>query len=509
VSRGAPALCAGSPGQKEVRSCANTGTAEQFHADNHGYMDESRPAQREGNLDVKQRNLRQAGQSGDALNASRTADLAKSRSVSPAVYAASIYFLLQSMSFLGVIDKLMYGPAWPGRGGTKITFALNLLSIFVSLFLFWLGTRKTRKASSARFNKILPLVAASFLLVSAFWSVEPRLTLTQGTAYFFAVLGAIGLVQALDGDELMDLVSLACGLSAVASLVWQFLLFPEPDFNGIFTQKNVLGQVMAGGVFAALHSIRIREAGRLRYICIIALCTTVGFLSKSSTAVVAIAALFCLDFLGRLYFKGGSSRAISICLSIGCVLALLFFSMNGELIYEFLGKDATLTGRTLIWPYVIDNISEKPLLGWGFAAFWVPGNPAALQIAQAVNWNAPNAHNGLLELLLEIGLVGTSLFVFLWVRNLVMARRCMNGPAQQFGLTSMLLLITILVIGMTEEVLLAAQHIWTGLFFMTGFICEKELRPAPGAGRSVITRSAARRHAESRAREARLAIHKL
>jgi O-antigen ligase len=447
---------------------------------------------------VKQRDdVPQAGQSGDALSPFRTVNLTKSRSISNVVYAASIYFLLQTTSFLGAIDTLIYGPAWQGKGGDKITVTLNLLSIFVSLFLFWSGMRKR---NIARFNKFLPLAAASFLLVSALWSVVPTLSLTQGTAYFFAVIGAIGLVQALDGDELMDLVSLICGLSAIASLLWQFVFFPqpafngtEPDFIGIFAQKNVLGQVMVGGVLAALHNVRTRESRRLLYICIVVLCTIVAFLSKSSTSMVAIAALFCLDILGRFYFKGGSSRAISIGLSTGFVLALLFFAMNDELILELLGKDATLTGRTAIWTYVIDDISEKPLLGWGFSAFWVPANPAALQIAEAVNWTAPNAHNGLLEFLLEIGFVGTSFFLFLWVRNLVMALRCMNGPAQHFGLTSALLLIVILVIGMSEEVLLAAQHIWTGLFFMTGFICEKVLWLTPRAGGPGITKSAARR----------------
>jgi hypothetical protein len=69
----------------------------------------------------------------------------------------------------------------------------------------------------------------------------------------------------------------------------------------------------------------------------------------------------------------------------------------------------------------------------------------------------------------------------------------MNGPAQQFGLTSVLLLIIILVIGISEQVLLAALQIWTVLFFVTGFICEKELRLVPGAGRPSITRSAAAR----------------
>src|SRR5258705_9369305 len=191
--------------------------------------------------------------------------------------------------------------------------------------------------------------------------------------------------------------------SAIAPLLWQFVLFPEPEFSGIFTQKNVLGQVMVAGVLAALHTVRIQEARQLRHICIIVLCTAVAVLSKSSTAVVAIAAVFGLDLVGRLYFKGNEGRAISIFLVIGCVLVIGFIMNDESSILEFLGKDATLTGRTLLWPYVIDSISERPLLGWGLGGFWVPGNPAALKIAEALNWTAPNGHNGLLEFLLGVG----------------------------------------------------------------------------------------------------------
>jgi exopolysaccharide production protein ExoQ len=447
---------------------------------------------------LKQRDdVSQAAQSGGAPGAFRAVHLDKSRPISSLVYAASIYFVLQITSSLSAIDTLVYGPAWLGKGGDKITLTLNLLSICSSLFLFW---SSTRKRSVARFNKSLPLAAAGFLVVSALWSVDPMLSARQGIAYVFLVIGGIGLVQALDGDELMDLVGSICGLSAIASLLWQFVFFPqpafngiEPDFIGIFTQKNMLGQVMVGGVLAALHSVRVRRSGRLLYICIIAMCTFVAFLSKSSTSMVAIAGLFCLDLFGRLYFKGGSSRALSIGLSIGFVLTLLFFAMNDDLILEFLGKDPTLTGRTALWACVIDDIGEKPFLGWGLSAFWTPGNPAALQIAETVNWTAPNAHNGLLEFLLDIGIVGTSLFLFLWGRNFVLALKCMNGPARQFGLTSLLLLITILVIGISEEVLLSAQQIWTGLFFAAGFICEKQLRLTPQSGRRGVNRSDARR----------------
>jgi hypothetical protein len=113
-------------------------------------------------------------------------------------------------------------------------------------------------------------------------------------------------------------------------------------------------------------------------------------------------------------------------------------------------------------------------------------NPEAVTAIKGENfltiWIA-NAHNGILEMLLEIGFVGTSFFIFLWVRNFVMAVKCMNGPAGQFGLSSGLLLIGILVVGLSEEVLLSAGQIWTSLFFMMGFICEKKLWLARAAAR--------------------------
>ena len=392
------------------------------------------------------------------------------------LYVASVFFLLHSMGALGIVDRSIYGD-WFGKPGNKITQTLNLLGIFTSLFLFWWASHKIR---IARVNRILPLVAASLPLISLLWSVAPGVTFTQGLVYFFVVLGAIGLAEAWDGDELMDLLMLICGLSAVASIL-QFLFFPEPgDFRGIFAQKNVLGQVMVGGVLAALHGAQIR--GGFRYACVIFLCTTVAFMSKSATSILTIFVLLWFGMIGRFYLKRGSARAIASCAAIVSVLIIIFVVLNDEVIFRVLGKDSSLTGRTLIWSYVIDKIGERPILGWGFYGFWSPYNPLASQIAEAVG-GVVNAHNAMLEFLLDFGFVGTAFFSFLWFRNFALAMKCMNGPAGQFGVSSMLLLIGTSIIGVSEVVLLAPQQIWTSLFFVTGFICEKQLWLARAARR--------------------------
>jgi exopolysaccharide production protein ExoQ len=405
-------------------------------------------------------------------------------------YAASVFFLVQSTGAPNIVDRFIYGDG--SLGGDKVTQTLNLLGILTSIFLFWAGTSKIE---IARFNRALPLAAPSLLLISVLWSVDPAVTLTQGTVYFFVVLGAIGLVEASDGDVLLDLMALVCVSCAVASAL-QFFAHPEPgDFRGIFSHKNVLGQVMAGGVLAGLHGARVKRGRSFRYICVIALCTIVAFMSKSSTSILTIFVLFWLDMLGRVYLKGGTLRLLGICLAIASIPVVIFFVTNEDLLLDILGKDKSLTGRTAIWTYAVAELGEKPILGWGFCGFWSSLNPVAAQIREAIRgegwWTPPipNAHNAMLEFLLEIGVVGTMLFLFLLLRNLMLAAKClMNRQAGQFGLTSALLLASILLVGVSEDVLLAGQQLSTGLFFMMGFICEKQLSLGRARGGRVSSR---------------------
>ena len=172
-----------------------------------------------------------------------------------------------------------------------------------------------------------------------------------------------------------------------------------------------------------------------------ALCTTVAFLSKSATSLVTIFAFFIFHMIGIFYGKGGVRRMISICLGIFIAATYILLLMNIDLIYSFLDKDPTLTGRTEFWPYIIDYIYQRPLLGWGFAAFWIPSNPSAEEIP--IGFGINEAHNGMLQLLLDIGVVGTAIFLFLWTRNLVMAVKCTNGPAPEIGVSALLLLVGI------------------------------------------------------------------
>ena len=327
-------------------------------------------------------------------------------------------------------SRMVYG-TWDGKGGDTITQTLNLLMIAASLTLFGISYRRSKRGFAG--GTVLALSAVGFLCLSALWSLSPPTTFRVAIVYLFVILGVIGIARTMDADEFMHLLSWCCFLSAIASI---FLLIASPgnahmsdgNFVGIFPQKNVLGQVMATGALATLHGIRVARRRYLGKLCMLFVFLGMAYASKSTGALMA-ALLFCgISGFDSLWRKGGAARLTGIILAVLLAPSLIVAVAAPDTILEMIGKDPTLTGRTEIWAYVIQDIGMKPLLGWGYYVFWQPTNPAAVEISDAVHWVVPNAHNGLLEFLLDVGMLGTALFAFILIRTIVLAVRCLRTP---------------------------------------------------------------------------------
>jgi exopolysaccharide production protein ExoQ len=393
-------------------------------------------------------------------------------------YLSSAIFLLQAMEAFGIFDRLVYGE-WEAKSGDKITQGLNLLMIVNSVLLFWRAVRNKKIPAGG----VLALAVVGFLLLSVVWSIDPQTTIRRGVIYLFVILGTIGVVGSLDGDKAMDLLRTTCGLCAVASIVLLVispsyaLMSGSSELRGIFSHKNILGQVMAAGVLADLHILRVRGGGRLFNMFMLFLFIIVAFFSKSSTAMLVILAFCIVGSLIALLRKGAIARVVSVFLIMFLVPTAAIVAWSPDSLLEMIGKDPTLTGRTDLWPYVLNYIHERPILGWGYSAFWSPANAAAIKISIALGWTVPEAHNGLLELLLEVGSVGTAFFAVLWVRSVVLALRGINTSAKEHAISSLLCCGGIVLVGLTEQVLLDPDQVLTsGLFFLTGLMCERAIR---------------------------------
>lgn len=390
----------------------------------------------------------------------------------------SFLFLLSTIDGFGFIDRVVYG-SWTGKNGDIITRAINLLLILGALTLFCyscLRGKNARRVRSAGSN--LALVTVGFLFFTLFWSTDVGATIRPAIVYLFVIIGGIGIARIFDPEQYMHLLSRACFLTAIGSILLAVtspgLAFAGPDFIGIFAQKNVLGQTMAVGSLAALHGIRVARRPPLSEAFMLLVFAGMTVAAKSAAAL-----LITLSFLGvgavfKLWQKGEAARFVAGLLAVGMasVLAVMMF-VAPDFALELIGKDPTLTGRTEIWAYVADDIWMKPLFGWGYFGFWHFENPAAREISDAVHWVVPHAHDGLLELLLNVGIVGTALFLWLFIRNLALAFCCLGTPSKPLAVSAVMCCVGLLILSVSEPVLLSAVQPFTSVFFVTGLMCER------------------------------------
>ena len=73
-----------------------------------------------------------------------------------------------------------------------------------------------------------------------------------------------------------------------------------------------------------------------------------------------------------------------------------------------MGRNSTLTGRTDIWAAVIP-MAPNPLVGAGFESFWLSPRVAARLWELFPNLPLNEAHDGYIEVYLELGWVGVGL----------------------------------------------------------------------------------------------------
>jgi exopolysaccharide production protein ExoQ len=224
-------------------------------------------------------------------------------------------------------------------------------------------------------------------------------------------------------------------------------------------------------VLASLYEMRSGGDNRRSCVAMIILFVGLAFAAKSATSMMIIYFFCVVEILLAI-----SGRYFIVILTIITVPSLLIILLFPDVILGFLGKDSTLTGRTELWYFVDIDIAQRPLLGWGFDAFWALGNPAANQISASLGWHVPEAHSGLRELLLQVGAIGTSLFAIVFARNMWIATRCQRTPAKELGKTLLLCCGGILLVGISEEVLVDPSQISVGLLFAMGLMGERTLR---------------------------------
>jgi exopolysaccharide production protein ExoQ len=116
------------------------------------------------------------------------------------------------------------------------------------------------------------------------------------------------------------------------------------------------------------------------------------------------------------------------------------FDLNGSMAGA-VGKDPTLTDRTKIWAFVL-GMHTNPLVGTGYQSFWL-GQRLEYFWQNSGLGNLNEAHNGYLEVYLELGILGMALLIgFLVASYRGICRRLVLQPdLAVLGLAAWLVLV--------------------------------------------------------------------
>ena len=241
-------------------------------------------------------------------------------------------------------------------------------------------------------------------------------------------------------------------------------------WKGVYGYKNLLGAIMVISSFTFF--LLPNSNNKLQKIY-----KWTGFtfgvilmlLSTSKTSVVSVV-LFSALYFYRYFRFVGKTTVIFLDLFILIVSAAITLVLsNWTELLTGIGRDPTLTGRTPMWGIALTRLMDRPLLGFGRGAFWAPGSPYALEAgkAVAVGFVPPHGHNGFIDLALDVGLIGVTLFAISFVIAYFRALKLAYATLAPERMWYLAFLMFFFMNNMTESFMLFKTNIYWTLYLTT------------------------------------------
>jgi exopolysaccharide production protein ExoQ len=278
-------------------------------------------------------------------------------------------------------------------------------------------------ANAPRAIWALPFLA----LASTFWSQSPTDTLKFSLEYIATAGCAVLAASLLKPRALISALTSCLVITAMLSVVFgkQSVdpMTGSSAFVGVFESKNQLGFFTSLMLLAAVTLIidaRQQISTRLLGLVALILALPLMVLTRSGTAIVS-AVLASLVLIANLVVSRLSrferARVLGATAIVLLPIALLLIVAADDmstLLLDVMGKDATLTGRTMLWAHALQLIPQHPLFGYGYQAFWRQDTVQAESLwfeFHVLSRQGFHFHSTYIETAIELGYVGAAVLI--------------------------------------------------------------------------------------------------
>lgn len=383
----------------------------------------------------------------------------------------SLLFFMQGFSYLvpaSIITVMRYG----------------ILAISCVVLLSQSGRVLWVVGQKRLFLSVVLLENLSFL-----WSDFPALTLSDIRSEMlpmsvFGIYLATRFTLKRQIEILSYALTFAIFLSFIVALsIPSIGISQEGLFKGIFIHKNITSTY---GCLAAIsfYSLTLpRQGGKFKAWLGFGLAIVFILATTSKTGLVLAFFLPSVMFLySKLYLKGH----FAVILSSLTILFVGFTSVlvigNWDFLLGSIGGDPTLSGRTPMWTFMINKIHERPWLGYGRYAFWAPATNHAVEVSITVTlierseFIVHHAHNGFIELLLDVGLIGFLPFLVSFMKTYLTALRHACLPIEADDIWPLGFMILLMVNNVTESLLTYNMNLIWVLYVSLVFSINQKTR---------------------------------
>jgi exopolysaccharide production protein ExoQ len=361
-------------------------------------------------------------------------------------------------------------------------------TIFVILILLSIGILISRSFRwSVLVSRNLALMAfLLFALLSVLWSDFPFVAFKRwfrDLGNYLVILVVLSDPRPLDavrtvlrrlGYVLIPLsILLIKYFPAIGVEYWMWT--GQVMFRGPTTGKNLLGAIcLVSGLFYFWDTvdrwsdIKEKRTKRIIVVNIIFMIMTLWLLilvrSSTSTVCLLIGCMVVLAARSKWAVRHPSFLKLIIPASFCLYLILAFgLDLQGEFT-RMVGRDPTLTERTEIWKGVL-SLHTNPLIGTGYESFWLGPRLDWLWKQKAIH-GINEAHDGYLEVYLNLGLIGLALLgVFLIASYRTVCKKLATQPS--FASFALAMWAIVLFYNVTEA---AFKFHWMWVTFLFGAI---------------------------------------
>jgi O-antigen ligase len=380
---------------------------------------------------------------------------------SKALWILVIYLLMISSrsvsGWLGVGGETSADGIYSSPADAALNFVLLGLALIVLVF------RSSKVTFLLRGNRSV-LVFYAYAALSMMWSDFPYVTLKHWTKGVEDVLMVLLVLTERDPVMAMRRI-LTCAafilipVSPLLSLYYPALgrVFTKggvPEFVGVTTQKNQLGQTClifgVGVLWCFLTAYRERTAAARRR-RLLAHGVMLGIVwwnlhlcqSLTSTVALVLAGVVMVLASRRSISAKPARLHLLVAAALGIAVVPLFVAPN---LVETMGRDATFSGRTEIWT-ILPTLVSNQWFGAGYETFLM--GPRLVAARAMMDASFQEAHNGYLEIYLNLGRFGAFMFACLLIAGY---RKLIAGVRRDPAVFSLALafFVGVLIEGLSE-----------------------------------------------------------